>query len=99
MKAKEYFEKYETLILTDASTGEVGHIKQLLYDLSGEAQELCKSRKAVTDDAAIAVLKEQDQKWNAICSLYKKKYDSCPVPRNMFKKFWIHLMPELKTRI
>ena len=67
MKARDYFEKYDTLIMEEQKNGEIGTTKKLLLEMSDEVTAVCKQRKAVKDEAGIAVLKEINQKWNAVC--------------------------------
>ena len=71
MKARDYFEKYDTLIMEEQKNGEIGTTKKLLLEMSDEVTAVCKQRKAVKDEAVIAVLKEINQKWNAICRMYE----------------------------
>ena len=68
MKAKEYFEKYDELIIKDQIAGSIESAKKLLIELSDEAKNICEARH-VKRDAVVSVLKEINQKWNAICSL------------------------------
>lgn len=69
MKARDYFEKYDTLIM------------------------------AVKNEAVIAVLKEINQKWNAICRMYEKKYGVSPLNYDAFRCYWMTAMPELAGKL
>ena len=73
MKAKEYFEKYDELIIKDQIAGSIESAKKLLIELSDEVKDICEARHVKRDAAVVSVLKEINQKWNAICSLYEKK--------------------------
>lgn len=95
MKAKEYFEKYDELIIKDQIAGSVENTKKLIIELSDEVKDICEARHVKYDAAVVSVLKEQNQKWNAICSLYEKKYGVSPLYRNTFTEYWKHFMPEL----
>lgn len=64
MRARDYFEKYDTLIM-----------------------------------AVIAVLKELNQKWNAICCMYEKKYGVSPLNYDAFRCYWMTAMPELAGKL
>lgn len=97
MKAKEYFEKYDELIIKDQIAGSIESAEKLLIELSVEAKNICEVRHVKRDAAVVSVLKETNQKWNAICSLYEKKYGVSPLNRNAFIEYWKHVMPELST--
>lgn len=53
MKARDYFEKYDTLIMEEQKNGEIGTTKKLLLEMSDEVTAVCKQRKAVKDEAVI----------------------------------------------
>lgn len=91
MKARDYFEKYDTLIMEEQKNGEIGTTKKLLLEMSDEVTAVCKQRKAVKDEAVIAVLKEINQKWNAICRMYEKN--------TAFRCYWMTAMPELAGKL
>ena len=99
MKAKEYFEKYDELIIKDHIAGSIESAKKLLIELSVESKNICEARHVKRDAAVVSVLKETNQKWNAICSLYEKKYGVSPLNRNAFIEYWKHVMPELSTML
>lgn len=94
MKARDYFEKYDTLIMEEQKNGEIGTTKKLLLEMSDEVTAVCKQRKAV-----IAVLKEINQKWNAICRMYEKKYGVSPLNYDAFRCYWMTAMPELAGKL
>lgn len=95
MKARDYFEKYDTLIMEEQKTAKLAQPKKLLLEMSDEVTAVCKQRKAVKDEAVIAVLKEINQKWNAICRMYEKKYGVSPLNYDAFRCYWMTAMPEL----
>lgn len=99
MKARDYFEKYDTLIMEEQKNGEIGTTKKLLLEMSDEVTAVCKQRKAVKDEAVIAVLKEINQKWNAICRMYEKKYGVSPLNYDVFRCYWMTAMPELAGKL
>ena len=74
MKAKEYFEKYDQLIITELKNGTSKHAKSLLLELSDEVEQLAKKRHIVRGEAFISIIKEINTKWNSICSMFEKKY-------------------------
>lgn len=94
MKAKDYFARYDRIIVNDQITGTGDGAYQLLIDLLREVGEVSENRHAKSESAIGAILKEMNQKWNAICSLYEKKYGGSPLKRNGFKEFIKTKIPE-----
>lgn len=95
MKAKEYFEKYKDLG-SEPFEARKPIAKKLFLELSDEVTEICNSRKIRTNVSLISVIKEINQKWNAIANLFEKEYGEQILARNGFKEQWKDLMPELK---
>lgn len=93
MKAKEYFEKYEEKILC----GETQPIYELFMEMAQEAKDIMKARGCKTDAAAVGVVKEMNDRWNAIVGMFEKKYHGLsPIRRNGYKNFWLNEIPEMK---
>lgn len=95
MKAKEYFDNYGPMIMFTNEKESDKHLKGLLLDMNTEALELIKKRGAKKNEAAAAILKEQNDKWNAVGRLFKKTYGYDPLAEDGFKDFWINRQPEL----
>ena len=74
--------------MEEQKNGEIGTTKKLLLEMSDEVTVVCKQRKVVKDEAVIAVLKELNQKWNAICCMY-----------DAFRCYWMTAMPELAGKL
>lgn len=93
MKAKEYYDKYSATILTNPQT-----IPNLLMAFNTDTREICEKRHAVQNTAVVAVLREQNGKWNALVRLFQKANvnGKSPIKENGFKIFWLKRMPELK---
>ena len=91
MKAKEYIEKYKACL----ESGDHEAIRKagadMMFEFSQEAENIMKSRGIKRDSAALAVLKEQNTKWNAVVKAFPiiLKHDG-------FKVFWMDRMPEIK---
>lgn len=96
MKAKEYAEKYEEKI-----TGP--EYKKATYDLfiemSKEVETICIARHVKSNCAFAAVVKEMNDKWNAIGRLFWQKYRTDILMKDGFIKFWDHEIPELKDYV
>lgn len=96
MTAKEYFKKYEQRIMS--TTDDADYTKaasEIMLDMIKESKEILDLRHIKTDAGLISVIKELNQKWNAICNLFEKKHGVSPLIRNGYKKYWISQMPEL----
>ena len=96
MKAKEYFEKYEKPIMDELGTTGIESIRGLVLEMSKEVEVICEKRNTSHDKAAAAVIKEMNDKWNAIVNLFEKKYGASPLKRDGFKFYWINEIPELE---
>jgi hypothetical protein len=62
MKAKEYAKMFK-------ENPSLETLKKIAQGYLDECKELLISRHAQTDSAAIAIFREQDQKWKALCYL------------------------------
>ena len=90
MKAKEYFDKYKDLIMREVTSEstEFRYPAELLKEMSMEAQKLVDARHAVRNSAVVAVLKEFNVRWNAVVSMFIKKYGVSPMKKDGFKTWW-----------
>lgn len=95
MKAKDYFEKYENAIIEDVKGNSTSGISKLLIELSEEVEAIYRKRGGKSNCALIGVIKELNQKWNAIGALFEKRYGASPLKRNGFIKYWKNQLPEL----
>lgn len=77
MKAKEYYQKLISLekeYLTDPERygGFNGAVVSICICFIDEMEQLAKDRKAHFNSAYVAIIKEQDNKWQALCKLEKR---------------------------
>ncbi len=95
MKAIDYVNKYgEDLIGPDEEKRNVA-ASDLLKDMMNEQTEIMKSRNISTDSGAISVIKELNQKWNAI----NRKLEIPVLTVDGYKKIWITQMPQLVDKL
>ena len=95
MKAKEYFEKYDDDIWKEAHDPAVitdGAFAKLFIDFCTETKLLAEQRKAKSDQSILAIIREQNQKWNAVSNLFEKKYGVSPLNRDGFEIAIKHTM-------
>ena len=95
MKAQEYFDKFETRIIDDMKDDSVNTVLELITDLAEEAVAVCEQRKAQLDKSVVSELKEQNDKWNAICRLFEKKYHGPILKQDMFIRFCKSRIPAI----
>ena len=89
MKAKEYFEKYEGDIIKEAMSGDAkgdGPSAKMLIEFTKEMKQIIEARHVRIDRGVIHVIREQNQKWNAVANLFEKKYGVSPIKRDGFYK-------------
>jgi hypothetical protein len=103
MKAKDYFEKYEPRFIADlVPDGEdfeealLKAISDLVVEMNSEIKYVMEKRHCETPKAAVAVIREMNDKWNAIHHMFEKKYGSAPFKRDGLKMYWLKEMPELE---
>jgi hypothetical protein len=99
MKASEYYEKYRPLFFDPDIAFEKANffLKQLMMEFSKETCAILIKRHASRDEAFHAVLREQNQKWNALVRIFETMCLASPIMIDGFKKFWENELPELKS--
>lgn len=70
--------------------------KRMFIEFVGEVEKIIKERGVKTDRAAVSVLKEVNQKWNALCELYKSEYKQDVLKRNAIWNYFYEKMPEIR---
>lgn len=103
MKAKDYYKKYG-----DALIEEHGHISGdgelpqdspaylLIKSFYDEAAALVTLRHCQSNEAGISVIKELNQKWNALCGLFEKDGTRSPLKRDGFLNHFRAVVTEKK---
>lgn len=98
MKAKEYFAKYEEEIMKEATQTEVltdGNMAKLYIEMFSEMKTIIEIRHIQNDNSLMSLIREQNDKWNAIERLFIKKYGVSPIAHNGFLSA---CMEDLKMR-
>lgn len=92
MKAKDYLLQFEPIFYPNGKLPKEqpsgDEIFQLFMAFSEEFEVICKERKINSDKAATAVIKELNQKWNALIKLFLAKYKWSPVREDAFINHW-----------
>lgn len=98
MKAADYFEKYQEGLRTRTAKVRMCAVKDLFFEMSEETTVIAKSRGSNQHDMLlVSVLKEQNQKWNAIVTIFLKKYGDSPLLNNGFIHYWETELPAVKA--
>lgn len=97
MKATEYYEKYKDKLTSRKEEVAIEAIKELLANFNQEARGLISKRHIQTAPALISVLKELNDKWNALARCFEKDYGGTPIKKDGFWIFWLNEMPVLRA--
>lgn len=72
MKAKEYYEKYAAELLSEDRDTVKKAAEDLTRDFMDEVRKISEQRKVSRPESLVDIIKELNQKWNALCSLFIK---------------------------
>lgn len=98
MKAAEYFDKYQgrifPMIEGELTEEQTDIILDLFREFAEEVVTLCESRLVKTNESIVSVLKEQNQKWNALCRIFVKQCGISPIKEDGLIVFYRLQIPE-----
>lgn len=95
MKAKEYFEKYKDLSPEDLHA-KVGDIFREMCD---DTTKLIKMRNVRNNSGTASIIREMNDKWNALARMFQEKHGAPIMRENGFLNYWKYEIPELKFYI
>lgn len=95
MKAKEYFAKYGESVYREALDGKFDICQALFLGFVSEFKAICEQRSIKTDRAAVAVLKELNEKWNSLAAMFEKQYGVEVIKRNAVLNYYVKNIPEI----
>lgn len=102
MKAIEYYETYGDQVFGEAVKSAIRGeqtavaLSELMRAFIRETKEIIKSRNVTTDRGAISVIREQNEKWNALVAIFEKQNKVSPIVRNGFQKYVEAEIPALR---
>lgn len=99
MKAKEYYAKYKDRIASLDDGESIQAICDMVTELSIEAKSVCDKRNVRTDCGGTAVLREMNDKYNAVCRMFEKEYGVSPIIKDGFMTYWRRQIPALDIRM
>lgn len=95
MKAKDYFEKYKEPLHQAADKKARSNIAaEIFIDMSAEGSRLGKTRHIQREEALTAIIKEMNDKWNALVRLVEKEFGVGVLVRDTFRKVWAEQLKE-----
>lgn len=98
MKAVTYYEKYKQIMVEDNEETCKNHILSLFKDFCEEMEVMVNTHHVGSDEAMISLIREQNQKWNALSNIFIKHHGLSPLKNDAFKLYWSEKMPEIYLR-
>ena len=90
MKAQEYFEKY----FSDLDIYNLEQIdktvKEMVSEFASEIKQLAEQRKSEKNSVAVAIVNEQNAKWNSVAAKVEKKFGFPVLKRNSIYNVFLH---------
>lgn len=99
MKAKEYYAKYKDRIVSEDDKVSLQGVSDMLFAMCMESKELVAKRKVRSDCGAVAVLREMNDKYNAVCRMFEAEYGASPIKKDGFMAYWRRQIPALDRRL
>lgn len=99
MKAKEYYEKYQSVIVVGLKGKKVEKIQELVAELYNETIQLIANSKSHADSAVVGICKQQCQKFDRIAELFERDYGRRILKKGGFNTTLMKRIPELEGRL
>lgn len=99
MKAKEYYEKYQSVIVVGLKGKKVDKIQELVAELYNETIQRIGNSKSHADSAVIGICKQQCQKFDRIAELFERDYGRRILKKGGFNTTLMKRIPELEGRL
>jgi hypothetical protein len=98
MKAIEYYEKYKSVFLDENGKPRThisnSDVQTLLTEFNREIFQITEKRKAFRRETFKSIVAEINQKWNALCNIFKKKHGISPLKRDVVTDYWSECINE-----
>lgn len=99
MKAKEYYDKYQSVIVVGLKGKKVDKIQELVAELYNETIQLIANSKSHADSAVVGICKQQCQKFDRIAELFERDYGRRILKKGGFNTTLMKRIPELEDRL
>lgn len=91
MKVQDYYMKYKEYFEDAKDESEINNIiTEIVKEMNQELFEITNKRQIKTDRAVLAVVKEMNQKWNALIRIFEKEKIQCFMKVDGFKSMWMN---------
>ena len=99
MKAKEYYDKYQSVIVVGLKGKKIDKIQELVAELYNETIQLIANSKSHADSAVVGICKQQCQKFDRIAELFERDYGRRILKKGGFNTTLMKRIPELEGRL
>lgn len=99
MKAKEYYEKYQSVIVVGLKGKKVDKIQELVAELYNETIQLIANSKSHADSAVVGICKQQCRKFDRIAELFERDYGRRILKKGGFNTTLMKRIPELEGKL
>ena len=99
MKAKEYYEKYQSVIVVGLKGKKVDKIQELVAELYNETIQLIANSKSHANSAVVGICKQQCQKFDRIAELFERDYGRRILKKGGFNTTLMKRIPELEGKL
>lgn len=99
MKAKEYYDKYQSVIVVGLKGKKVDKIQELVAELYNETIQLIANSKSHANSAVVGICKQQCQKFDRIAELFERDYGRRILKKGGFNTTLMKRIPELEGRL
>lgn len=99
MKAKEYYAKYKDRIASKDDKESLQGMCDMIFEFCLESKELIEKRKVRSDCGGVAVLRELNDKYNAVCRMFERDYGTPIIKRDGFMVYCRKQIPELDLHL
>lgn len=99
MKAKEYYDKYQSVIVVGLKGKKIDKIQELVAELYNETIQLIANSKSHADSAVVGICKQQCQKFDRIAELFERDYGRRILKKGGFNTTLMKRIPELEGKL
>lgn len=98
MTAIEYYNKYGKAIMDEIQNkpGQHSALQSFLDSFQNETVKILNSRIIRRDRAVVAVMMQQNRKWNDLCHIIEQHYRYTPIKRNAYWRIMKREIPGLE---
>lgn len=95
MKAREYYTKYKDKITSADENESLRGVSDMIIEFCMESKELVPKRGIRTACGCVAVLRELNDKYNAVCRMFEQEYGVSFIKKDGLMIYWKEEVPML----